>query len=60
MGICGNDFGIFDYIDFMIIAFEGRRKCFFVPYMGGLADFDSCWHQKLELHKEELLEIHNV
>jgi hypothetical protein len=28
MGICGILFGIFDRIDFEIIAFEGRRQLF--------------------------------
>jgi hypothetical protein len=60
MVICGNSFRIFDCIDFEIIAFEGRRKCFFGPCPVGLADFDSPWCQKLELHEAELLEIHNV
>jgi hypothetical protein len=60
MGICGKKFKVFDHIDFEIIAFEGRRKCFFGPCPTGLADFDSPWRQKLELHEAKLLEIHNV
>jgi hypothetical protein len=60
MGICGIFFGIFDRIDFEIIAFEGRSKCFFGPYPAGSAAFDSRWREKLELHEAELLEIHNV
>jgi hypothetical protein len=62
MGTCGKKIRIFDifHIDFEIIAFEGRRKCFFGPYPTGSTDFDSRWRQKLELHKVELLEIHNV
>jgi hypothetical protein len=60
MEICGKNFKIFDLIDFKIIAFEGRRKCFFLPYPARLANFDSHWREKLELHKVEVLEIHNV
>jgi hypothetical protein len=59
MRICGKNFKIFDYIDFKIIAFEGRRKCFLVPYPAWSTNFDSRWHQKLELHKVEVLDIHN-
>jgi hypothetical protein len=33
---------------------------FFVPYMAGSVDFDSCWRQKFELYEAELLKIHNV
>jgi hypothetical protein len=36
-----NFFGIFDRTDFEIIAFEGRRQCFFRPYPTGSAAFDS-------------------
>jgi hypothetical protein len=43
-----------------VIVFEGRSKCFFVPCSAGSADFDSCWRQKLELHKVEVLKIHNA
>jgi hypothetical protein len=57
MGICGE---IFDHIDFKIIEFEGRRKCFFVHCSVGSADFDCRWHQKLELYKVEVFKIHNV
>jgi hypothetical protein len=32
-------FGIFDLIDFEIIAFEGRRQCFFRPCLAGSAAF---------------------
>jgi hypothetical protein len=53
-------FRIFDRRDFKILAFERRRKCFFVPSPAGSIDFDSHWRQKLELHKVEVLEIHNV
>jgi hypothetical protein len=60
MEICGKNFKIFDRIDFKIIAFEGKRKCFFVPCLVRLIDFDSRWRKKLELHKVEVLEIHNV
>jgi hypothetical protein len=60
MGTCGKKFRIFDCIDFDIIAFGGRRKCFFGPCPTRSAGFDSPLHQKLELHKAELLEIHNV
>jgi hypothetical protein len=34
MGICGKKFGIFNHIDLKIIAFEGRRECNLVPYLG--------------------------
>jgi hypothetical protein len=57
MGTCGKKFKIFDCIDFEIIAFEGRRKCFFGPCPIG---FDSSLGQKIELYKAEFLEIHNV
>jgi hypothetical protein len=60
MGICGKKFKTFYYIDFKIIAFEGIKKYFFVSYPAGSADFDSRWRQKLELHKVEVFEIHNV
>jgi hypothetical protein len=60
MKICRFFFGILDSIDFKIIAFEGKRKCFFGPCLVGSAAFDSCWLQKLELHEAELLEIHNI
>jgi hypothetical protein len=53
-------FRLFDHIDFEIIAFEERRKCFFGPYPVGSVGFDSPLRQKLELHKAEFLEIHNV
>jgi hypothetical protein len=33
MGMCGKNFRIFDWIDFEIIVFEGRRKCCFGPYI---------------------------
>jgi hypothetical protein len=42
-------------IDFKIIAFEGRRKCFFVPCPADVANFDFRWREKLELHKVEVL-----
>jgi hypothetical protein len=32
---------------------------FFCPCPVGLANFDSRWHQILELHKVEVFEIHN-
>jgi hypothetical protein len=32
----------------------------FVSCPIGLADFDSRWHQKLELYKVEFLKIHNM
>jgi hypothetical protein len=60
MGICKKNFKFFGHIDFKIIAFEGRRKCSFVPYMAGSTDFYSLWREKLELHKMEVLEIHIV
>jgi hypothetical protein len=60
MGISGIFFGIFDRIDFEIIAFEGKRQCFLGPYLVGSAAFDSLLHHKLEVHKVELLKIHNV
>jgi hypothetical protein len=60
MGICGKKFKIFYHIDFKIIAFEERRKCFFGPCLVGSASFENCWCQKLELSEAELLEIHNV
>jgi hypothetical protein len=60
MEICGKNFRIFDCIDFEILAFEGRRKCFFGPCPAGLAGFDSPWRQKLELRKAGLLKIHNI
>jgi hypothetical protein len=60
MVISGIFFGIFDIIDFEIIAFEGRKQCFLGPCPIGSAAFDSCLHHKLEVHKAELLEIHNV
>jgi hypothetical protein len=47
MEICGKNFRTFERIDFKIIAFEGRSKCFFVPYPARLADFDSRWHKNL-------------
>jgi hypothetical protein len=40
--------------------FEGRRKYLFVPCLAGATNFDSHWRQKLELHKVEIFEIHNV
>jgi hypothetical protein len=33
---------------------------FFLACSAGSPNFDSCWHEKLELHKVEVLEIHNV
>jgi hypothetical protein len=60
MGICGILFGIFDRIDFEIIAFEGRRHCFFRPCPAGSAAFDSHLRHFIEVHEVELLEIHNV
>jgi hypothetical protein len=55
-----NFFGIFDLIDFEIIAFEGRKECFFRPYPAGSAAFDSRLRHFIEVHEAELLEIHNV
>jgi hypothetical protein len=60
MGICGIFFGIFNSIDFEIIAFEGRRQCFLGPRPAWSAAFDSRLHHKIKIHKVELLEIHNV
>jgi hypothetical protein len=60
MGICGICFGIFHYIDFEIIAFEGRRQCFFRPCPAGSAAFDSRFRHFIKVHEVELLEIHNV
>jgi hypothetical protein len=60
MGICGIFFGIFLRIDFEIIAFERRRKCFFRPCPAGSAAFDSHFCHFIEEHEAELLEIHNV
>jgi hypothetical protein len=60
MGICGNFYGNFHRIDFKIIAFEGRRQCFFRPCPAESAAFDSRLHHFIEVHEAELLEIHNV
>jgi hypothetical protein len=60
MEICGNFLEIFGCIDFEIIAFEGRRQCFFRPYPARSAAFDSRLHHFIEVYKAELLEIHNV
>jgi hypothetical protein len=60
MGICEFFFGTFDHIDFEIIAFEGRRQCFFRPCPAGSAAFDSRLRHFIEVHEVELLEIHNV
>jgi hypothetical protein len=54
MRVCGKKFKFFDCIDLKIIAFEGRRRCFFVLSLG---DFDSWWRQKLEFHKVEVFEV---
>jgi hypothetical protein len=51
---------IFDRIDFEIIAFEGRRKCFFGPCPARSTSSDSLLIQKLESNEAELHEIHNV
>jgi hypothetical protein len=56
MGACGKKLKIFHCIDFEIIAFEGRRKCFFGRSVG----FDLPLRQKHELHEVEFLQIHNV
>jgi hypothetical protein len=53
-------FGTFYRIDFEIIAFEGRRQCFFRPCPVGSAAFDSRLCHFIEVHEIELLEIHNV
>jgi hypothetical protein len=58
MGIC-KKIEIFDYIDFEIIAFEGRQ-CFLEPFPARSAAFDSCLRHFIKVHKVELLEIHNV
>jgi hypothetical protein len=60
MGICGIFYGIFHRIDFEIIAFEGRRQCFFRPCLVGSKTFDSCLRHFIEVHEAELLEIHTV
>jgi hypothetical protein len=60
MEICGFFFGIFNHIDFGIIAFEGRRQCFFRPCPVASAAFDSCLRHFTEMHEAELLEIHNL
>jgi hypothetical protein len=57
MKICGKNFNLFDRIDFKIIAFEGSRKCFFVPSPAGSENFDSHWREKFEQHKVEVLEF---
>jgi hypothetical protein len=38
-------------------VFERRRKCFFGPCPAKATDFDSHWHQKLELHEAGFLEV---
>jgi hypothetical protein len=60
MEICGIFPEIFDCIDFEIIAFEGRRQCFFRPCPARSATFDSRLRHFIEVHEAELLEIHNV
>jgi hypothetical protein len=50
----------FYYIDFEIIAFEGRRQCFFRPCPAGSTAFDPRLCHFIEVHKAELLEIHNM
>jgi hypothetical protein len=60
MGICGIFFGIFDPIDFDIIAFEERRQCFLGSCLTKSIVFDSHLHHNIKVHKVELLEIHNV
>jgi hypothetical protein len=60
MRICRINFNFFDRTDVKNIAFERRRKCFFVPCPAWSANFDSLWHQKLELYKIEVFGIHNV
>jgi hypothetical protein len=40
MEICEFFFGNFDRIDFEIVAFEGRRKCFFGSCPVGSVAFD--------------------
>jgi hypothetical protein len=55
-----NFFWNFDCIDFEIIAFEGRRQCFFKPCPAGSAAFDSRLRHFIEVQKAELLEIHNM
>jgi hypothetical protein len=40
MEICGIFLGVFYYIDFEIIAFEGRRQYFFRPCPAWSAAFD--------------------
>jgi hypothetical protein len=55
MGVCEFFFGIFDLIDFEIIASEGRRQCFFRPCPAGSAAFDSHLHHFIEVHEAELL-----
>jgi hypothetical protein len=60
MEICGIFSRIFDRIDFEIIVFEGRRQCFFRPYLAGSTAFDSHLRHFIEVHEVELLEIHNA
>jgi hypothetical protein len=60
MEICEIYFGIFDRIDFEIIAFEGRRQCFLGPYPARSATFDSRLRHNIEVYEAELLEIDNV
>jgi hypothetical protein len=60
MGICRIFFGIFDYINFEIIAFERRRQYFLGPCPARSVAFDSRLHHFIEIHKAKLLEIHNV
>jgi hypothetical protein len=55
IGTCGKKIRIFYSKDFEIIVFERRRKSFFGPYPTRSAGFDSPLHQKVELHKVELL-----
>ena len=60
MEICGIFLRNFCYIDFEIIAFEGRRQCFFRPSPAGSTTFDSHFHHFIKVHKAELLEIHSM
>jgi hypothetical protein len=49
--MCKKCFKKVDYIDCKIIAFEMKKKAFFIPCKTGSSSFECSWLKKFVLHK---------
>jgi hypothetical protein len=55
--MCRKSFKTVNYIDCKIIAFEMKKRGFFIPYKTRSANFESSWLKMLALHKIEAFHI---